>query len=221
MTQRTALAVSIVLLFSALTASADSGRVAIGARAGTLGLGGDLMVNVLPDVNVRLGVGALSGDGDGEWSDVDYDFEADLLTYPITVDWYPFEGSFYVSAGIVINETDVSLDSRISGPLMIGGNIYTAAEIGTLSGDLSFDDVVPYVGIGWGNAFGRSKQWGFMADLGVAFIGAPDVSLSATGTAAANPAFVADLALEKADLEDDVDGMDIYPVLSASLYFRF
>jgi len=200
---------------------ADSGRIAIAARAGTLGLGGDLMVNVLDDLNLRLGVGAFSLDFDGERSDIDYDFGMDMLTFPVTLDWYPFDDKLHLSAGVVLNETDVDVDSTYSGSVEINGVTYTASEVGVLSGDFGFDNVAPYIGIGWGNAFGKSRRWGFVTDLGVAFIGSPDVSLSATGTLASDPTFRANLAAEEGDLEDDLEDFKIYPVLSANLYFRF
>jgi hypothetical protein len=221
MIRRTAIATLIVLLFSGLAASADTGRLAVGAKTGTLGLGGELMVNVMPDVNLRLGIGTFSFSHDEEYSDVDYDFDLDLLTYPITLDWYPFGGSFHLSAGVVFNDSEISVDSTYSGSLDIGGTTYTAAEIGVLSGDLDLNGVAPYVGLGWGNAFDEDKRWGFVTDLGVAFISSPDVDLSATGTLGGDAGFLADLALETADLEDDLEGFAIYPVFSASLYFRF
>lgn len=200
---------------------ANSGRLAVAGRAGTLGLGGDVIVNILPDVNLRLGVGAFSFDYDNDYSDVDYDLDLDLLTFPITIDWYPFDGTFHISAGVVFNETDVSLDAKYSDTVDIGDTTYAASDVGVLSGSLGFNNVAPYVGIGWGNAFGRSRRWGFITDLGVAFTGSPDVALSATGALAATPGFCADLAKEEADLEDDLDGFKIYPVFSMNLYFRF
>lgn len=215
------LASAITLLATGLTAWADTGRIAIAGRTGTLGLGGDLMVNLLPDLNLRLGVGAMKLEHDDEWSDVEYDFELDMLTFPMTLDWYPFDDKLHVSAGVVLNETDVDLDSTYSGSVAINGVTYTAAEVGVLSGNFGFDNVAPYVGIGWGNAFGQSRRWGFVTDLGVAFIGSPDVNLSATGTLASDATFQANLAREEADLEDDLDGFKFYPVLSANLYFRF
>lgn len=220
-TQRMILTILVAMLFSGLTASADPGRIAIAARTGTLGLGGDLMVNILSDLNLRLGIGAFSFSHDDDFSDIDYDFDLDLLTYPITLDWHPFEGDFHISGGIVINKTEVSLDSTYSGSVVINDTRYTAAEVGVLSGDLTFDDIAPYVGIGWGNAFGKDRRWGFVTDLGVAFIGSPDVKLSTTGTLATTGSFLADLAAEEDDLQNDVDDFKIYPVFSANLYFRF
>ncbi len=215
------LAAFCFLSWTGLAASSDAGRLAIAARSGTLGLGGDVMVNVLSDVNVRLGVGFFDLDFDGEVEDVEYDFDLDLLTFPLVVDWYPFENKFHLSAGIILNQTEASLDGRYDGTIEIGDETYTSDEIGALSGDLSFRDVAPYIGIGWGNAFGKARRWGFVTDLGVAFTGSPDVALSASGPLADDPTFLANLAREEDDVQDKADKFKIYPVLSANLYFRF
>jgi len=200
---------------------AEPGGLAIGARSGTLGLGGELTVNVLSDLNARFGVTFFDLSLDGEISNVEYDFDLDLLTFPITVDWYPFKNSFHVSAGIIVNETEVGLGARSDGSITIGDTTYLASDVGTLSGDLSFQRVAPYIGIGWGSTFGKEKRWGLITDLGVAFIGSPDVSLSASGPIASQPAFQSDLAQEQDELEDDLSDFNIYPVLSISLFFRF
>ena len=221
MMRRVVLLTCAILLSTASTLTADSSRLAIAGRAGTLGLGGDVMINLLTDVNLRLGVGAFSFDYDDDYSDIEYDFDFDLLTFPVTLDWYPFDGKFHISGGIVFNETDVNLDSRYSGTVEIDGVTYTADEVGTLSGSLDFDNVAPYIGIGWGNAFGRSRRWGFITDLGVAFTGSPNVALSATGTLSDDPTFRQRLANEEEDLQDDLEDFKFYPVFSANLYFRF
>ena len=221
MKKQTILVALVVLMGVSLVSQAEPGRLAIAGRSGTLGLGGELVVNVLPNANVRLGAGYMNLGINGEMADIDYDFSLDLLTFPITIDWYPFKNSFHISGGIVLNQTEVGLDGRYSGTLQIGDTTYTAGEIGTLSGDITFDKVAPYIGIGWGNAFGKSGRWGLIGDLGVAYTGSPNVALSATGTLASDPTFQGNLAREEADIQDDVDGYKFYPVLSTSLYFRF
>lgn len=215
------LAAFCFLSWTGLALSSDAGRLAIAARSGTLGLGGDVMVNVLPDVNVRLGVGFFGLDFDGEVEDVEYDFDLDLLTFPLVVDWYPFENRFHLSAGVILNQTEAALTGRYDGTIEIGDETYTSDEIGALSGEVSFRDVAPYVGIGWGNAFGKTRRWGFITDLGVAFTGSPDVALSASGPLADDPTLLANLAREEDDVQDQADKFKIYPVLSANLYFRF
>ena len=56
---------------------------------------------------------------------------------------------------------------------------------------------------------------------GIAFADTPDVVLRATGTSAGDPAFQADLAKEERDIRDDLDDLEIYPVISVGLFFRF
>lgn len=221
MKRSTVCATLCLLSWIAGTASADSGRLAAAARAGTLGVGGDVMANVLPELNVRFGVGYFDLSFNSKVTNVDYDFDLDLLTFPLLLDWYPFDNTFHLSAGVVLNRTEVDLDGRHDGTVTIGNQTYTADQIGVLSGDLSFRDVAPYVGIGWGNAFGKRGRWGIVTDVGVAFIGSPDVALSATGPLADDPAFASHLAREEKDLQDKVGKFKIYPVLSANLYFRF
>jgi hypothetical protein len=154
-------------------------------------------------------------------ADIDYDFDMDLHGFPLMVDWYPFDDAFHLSAGIILNESDVGLDAEFAGSVTVGGVTYPADQVGILSGDLGFDSVAPYLGIGWGNAFGSRRRWGFMTDFGVAFIGSADVTLTATGPLAADPAFLANLAREEDDIEDDISSLKVYPVLSISLFLRF
>lgn len=213
----------VLLLVAAFSSSlsADTGRLAIAGRSGTIGLGGELIVNILPQVNGRFGATFFDLSLDGEISDVEYDFDLDLLTFPLTIDWYPFDAPFHISAGVILNETEVGLDTRSHASLDIGGTTYSATDLGELCGDVSFNHVAPYIGIGWGNAFGREKRWGLISDFGVAFIGSADVSLSATGPIASDPTFMANLAAEEKEIEDDMSHFKIYPVLSISLFFRF
>jgi len=219
--KRYVLDITLLLIICLTQTVRASGGLAIAGKAGTLGLGGELMVNVLSDVNLRFGATVLDLDLDGELADIDYDFDMDLRTFPLVLDWYPFDDSFHISAGIIINETDVGLDAEFGGTVTIGDTVYDAGDVGVLSGEMTVDRTVPYVGIGWGNAFGKKKRWGFLSDVGVAFIGSPDVTLTATGPLATTPDFLTDLAQEQDDLEDDIGDFKVYPVLSASLFFRF
>jgi len=202
-------------------ASANLGEFAIAGRMGSLGFGGDLIAGLLPDINGRLGatysplsVGATIGD-------VDFGFGLRALTFPLTLDWYPFHGGFHVSGGLLFNETTMHVDTRSSASFTIGGNTYSASQLGSVHGDVGFNRIAPYVGIGWGNAFGKDKRWGILSDLGMAFLGRPSVALSTTGPIAADPTFQGDLAKEQRDIEDDLGILRFYPVFSISLFYRF
>jgi len=101
--------------------------------------------------------------------------------------------------------TGLSLTSR-------AGAAFEDWAIGAKAGSL---------GIGFGNPLSSNGHWGFMTEAGVAFIGSPNVNLRATGPFANNPALLADLAEEEREIEDDLDAIRIYPVLSMALYYRF
>ncbi len=209
------------VLFLCGTVFGDSRQFAISPSVGTLGLGGELTTRVTSNVNARIGVHAFSFDFDGTESDIEYNVDVDLLSFTGLLDWHVFDDSFRITGGILLNESEVDMRARPATPLTIGGTSYTAAQAGTVSGSLDFDDVVPYVGIGWGNPFRSEQGLSLALDLGVVFMGSPDVSLSANGTLASDQAFQAELAKERQDIEDEWSDFKYYPVLSLNLFYRF
>jgi hypothetical protein len=215
--------VSLVLLVLVLGGAgcAESGGLAVAGKAGTLGLGGELTTGITSDINARFGLNKLDYDFDEEFDDVEYDVDLDFSSLSALVDWHVFGGSFRVTGGLLSMDHELDLDGTPTGSEEIGGTVYSAAEIGTLSGDVEIDGVAPYLGIGWGNPLSSSRRWGFYCDLGVAFTDSPDVALSANGTLASDPAFQADLARERDEIEDDLEPFQLYPVISLGLYFRF
>ncbi|MCL5280884.1 MAG: hypothetical protein M1376_13375 [Planctomycetes bacterium] len=220
--ERRHLGITLVLLssFSAAT-SADFGGLALAGRTGSLGFGGGMMMNFLPDINGRFGAMYFPLGVSGKIGDVNYDFDLRVLTFPLTMDWYPFHQGFHLSSGLIFNQTRMDLDTGSGAALTIGGTTYAAADLGTVHGKASFHHIAPYVGIGWGNAFGNEGRWGVVGDLGVAFLGRPHVSLRATGPIAVEPSVMGDLAQEEQDVEDDLSVLRFYPVFSISLFYRF
>jgi hypothetical protein len=192
--------------------------LAISGKTGTLGLGGELTTGIAPSVNARVGLNTLDFDFDADIDDIEYDIGLDFSSFTALVDWYIFDDSFRISGGIVSLNHELALDATPNENVDIGDNEYTPAQVGTLFGSVEIDDVAPYIGIGWGDTLGRNKRWGFYTDLGVAFAGSPNAKLSATGT---TPGLAADLARERDDIEDDLEPLKFYPVLSAGLFFRF
>lgn len=209
------------VLLSCGAGCADSGGLAISAKAGTLGLGGELTTGITSNVNARVGLNTLDFDYDDEFDNVEYDVGLDFASFSALVDWYLFDSSFRISGGLISMDHTLNLDATPSENVNIGDGAYTPAQIGTLSGDVEIDGVAPYIGIGWGDPMDRNKKWGFYCDFGVAFTDSPDVSLAANGTLASDPTFQANLAREREEIEDDLEPFEFYPVLSLGLYFRF
>jgi hypothetical protein len=79
--------------------------------------------------------------------------------------------------------------------------------------------VVPYLGLGWGNAVDNDKRWGISLDVGVYYQGEPEVTLTQVGGTLAVSA--ADLAAEEKQLEDELDDFEFYPVATLGLHYRF
>lgn len=203
-------------------AFANTGDLAVGVGPGTLGIGADATVGILPQLNARLGVNVFNFDMETTQDDIDYDLDIRLLSFPILLDWHPFKNcGFRLSAGVVINQNKADLDAGSQADYEIGGTTYPASEVGKLSGKLEFDTLAPYVGLGWGNALDESGRWTFSCDLGVVFHGSGDISLKAHGPIASDPTFQAELAEERRNLEDEIDDYRYYPVIAVAISYRF
>ena len=218
---KTVLWLVLVVLLCYATGCADTGQWAISAKGGTLGLGGELTHRIATDINTRVGFNMLDYSFDDDVAGIDYDFGLHLRSFSALVDWHIFDGPFRITGGVLPMNNEFDLEAFVNQNITIGDNIYTAAEAGTLSGRVDIQGLAPYIGIGWGNPVGRGRRWGFYSDIGVAFASAPDVVLRSNGTMAGDPTFQIDLAKEERDIEDDLDDLEIYPVLSLGLYIRF
>lgn len=214
---------SLLLTFlSVAPGFADTGDIALGVKASTLGAGVEGTAGLLRGLNLRAGANALWFDFEADTSDINYDLKVDLLSFPAVLDWHPFKKSdFRISAGILINQNEAELKGSSQASYTIGDNVYNASDLGTLSGKVDFNKLAPYVGIGWGNAVGRNENWSFSCDFGVVFQGEANIDLAASGPISSDPAFQADLAREKKELEDELDDYKYYPLISLGVTYKF
>ncbi len=218
----TILILGLLLLPSFSFAEGDYGsRIAIGAKAGTLGGGLEGAVKIVDNFNTRVGFNLFEFDYDGTESDVEYDFELKLLTFSALADWFPFSNNFRLSAGFMINENEINSSAKSSTDYTIGDTTYTANQVGTLKGNIGFNDIAPYIGIGYGNPFGDNGDWCLTFDLGVIYQGSPEVDLTADGLLASDASFTADIKKEEDDLQDDISGFKFYPVIAIGVTYHF
>lgn len=145
------------------------------------------------------------------------------------VDYYPFKKSgFHLSAGLVFsdNSADGTATASEGETIEIGDSTFAADELGSVDADVSLtSDVAPYLGIGWGNPVAKNKNLGFWFNLGVMLGGSPEVSLTPNFGSAATPEIQAEInqALDREveNIEDELDFINVYPVLSLGLYYHF
>lgn len=215
------------MLAFASAAQAQDGRFAIGAQAGTTGVGIEAQFKVSDRVTIRGGFDSLGFDEEVEGDDILYNGELDFSTGGVFADLHPTGGAFFVSAGVYFGDRQVTV-SGTPAPgttVEIGDDVFTAAEVGTLSGALDFGGTAPFVGLGWNNTFTTSRRWGLKFLVGAAFGSDPEATLTRTGGTVLPPAdqarLDAELQAEAMEIEQEADGFTVYPVVQLGLAYRF
>jgi hypothetical protein len=202
-----------------LAAGAHAEDHAIAAKFGLLGIGVEYTYQVSDRLSVRGGINGSSYDTDSTKSGIRYDFSLDFDSIAVGVDFHPLKSPLRISAGLVSNDNALTARSTVGQNFTIGGQSYSAEEVGTLGGRIGVDGTAPYVGIGWD--WSRNKRVGVSFDIGVLQQGTPKVSLFADGPIAGNPDFLDDLREEEIELSDALDDYDLYPYGTLGVVFRF
>jgi hypothetical protein len=216
-------AILIALFATSTVYAADLG---LSADISSLGAGLHLTAPVQQDLNARIGFNAYNYSYTGSTSEVNYDFKLKLQSIDALLDWYPGSDGFHISAGFVHNGNKITsvANANVSGTYTINGHTYTASSAGTIDGDITFRTGAPYLGIGWGNAVGKEKGWGFTSDLGVIAQGTPTSTLTNSGCTATAPICAqlnSDLAVEENNLNSKLNNLKTYPVLRIGAYYHF
>jgi hypothetical protein len=221
MRARTAVLGAILVLAGMDTARAQDGISGffIAPQVSTLGLGVEGGYRINEYFGVRGAANFLNLDRDLSTDNIDFDGKARLGSFGATADLFPFGGGFRLSGGLRVNDNHGDLTGTADRNVTLNGNTYTPAQIGRVDSHVEFSRISPYVGIGWSGTIFSPNVY-FAADLGVLFQGDPKVSLSATG-AAANPQLQADIVRVQRDVEDKVNRLAVYPVVSFSIGYRF
>ena len=206
------------LLLAALPAHADD-DVWVGARAGTLGFGLEGTWRPVPFMDLRAGFNAFSTDDERSEAGVDYDVELDLSSFYATANFRVPLSPFRATVGVFSNGNEIGLTSRDSTTFDIGDTTFSGADVGTLRGDVGFDSLAPYAGVGLD--FRIADRFGLHFDAGVLFQGTPELTLTADGLLADDALFQSELEAERAELQDELDDFELYPVLSVGISVNF
>lgn len=194
---------------------------AITPEISTLGFGATVTKSITPNINAKLGITGLGISADIEESDISYDAKLNLFNVSTLVDYHPWQKSgFRLTGGLVFQDNNIEGTGKATNgntTINVNGKDYTINPGDTVKAKISLpNSVAPYLGIGWGNAVKPGKRWGFSANLGVMFAGSPKVELTAPINILAE-----DVEAERKQLEDDLDWLNIYPVLSLGLSYQF
>lgn len=216
----TAAVLVLAVMGPADAAEGESG-FAIGPHVSTLGLGVEGSAKLSDNLVLRLG-GSYFAIGVGEGIDgISYNVDLTLASAGGALDLHPFGNGFLVSAGVFWNGNGADFDATPTSSVTIGNSTYTPTQVGRLDGEIEFNPVAPYVGIGWDASHFGDGALSFRFRAGLFYMGKPDVTLRSTGTLASNAAFQADLAREETNMEDELEILGFYPAATIGFTYRF
>ena len=205
---------------------AASGDVGIGAKAGTLGAGVEVIFGLQDDLNLRGGINYIKFDFDSTISRVDYTMEPEFKNMTVLLDWHPFSDAFRLTGGFSLNDNTVNLDGSVSRALIPSQYSQYAylTDMVSVQGSVEFNGFAPYAGIGWSSSHGESG-WGVSCDFGILFQGAATVSDLSVVTGVDYGGFQAEvdgfLEKQKKEIQDELDKYEYYPVASIMLNYHF
>ena len=199
---------------------------AVGVDAGTLGAGLSLSRAVEPGrLGVELDVHALSLSHGYTGQGVDYRGTLRMRSVGVIANWFPWHGPLHLSAGLFYDGNRWDLQAQPGpGGLVINGHAYTSSQLGALHGQVRFQAVAPYLGVGWGDAT-AGAGWHLTARAGVLYQGSPTVDLTADTPYATNSqayrTLYADIDAQRQRIRADLGRLRWYPVLAVGLSYRF
>ncbi len=201
-------------------ALADDPNFKFGARAGTLGFGPEIGVQLHKRINVRASFTGAEINAVETIDGIEYDANLRLGASGAQIDIFPMFGGVYVTLGGYANDNAIELTAVPVDDVQVGDTVYTAGQVGELLGDVAFDQFAGYAGLGWTGRLPMTAVETFI-EAGAYFQGAPQVDYVATGLLSADPNFLADVTLEAEALEDELSILETYPSVNAGLRIRF
>ncbi|MEJ5961341.1 hypothetical protein [Pedobacter immunditicola] len=196
----------------------------ISAHAGTQGVGLDLKFAPVPAFKIRAGASILPV----EWSTVysvrnqptNLDLDAAFSNAHLMFDWHPFINETSFSRMVIVTagagyfwEAEGDAVVTYNGVYNYGDIEIPSEDLGQLIGNVKWNKVAPYLGIGFENPFPAKKvNVGFA--LGAYYMGKPDVSLTGTKFLTRNES-------NEEQFGKNMSGYQLLPVLQVNLNYRF
>ncbi len=172
-------------------------------------------INDLFQVRGALSAGMVISET-GSGSEIAYDVTADGGVHRLSMDYHPFAGTFFMSAGYAFNDFKLKTHGTGTGSVDVGNDTFNGDVV--IDGSLEWDSA-PMLSLGWGHS--PAEGWGAMFEVGAIFTGTGDIALSGTLNGARNSQLDAALVDEQAKLQKDVGDYDFLPILQAGVTYRF
>jgi hypothetical protein len=171
---------------------------------------------------------------------VTYGGDIQLASGGGSVDWYPFNGKFRLSAGFIAYNGNRITGTATLNPnqsFTLNGTTYYASLTDPPHATATLylgSKAAPTFSFGWGNIVPRkaNKHFSVPVEIGFAYVGYPNVDLNFIGTTcnafgtacqdvSNNPTFQQDLAAQRNKYRDDLSGFRFYPIVSIGFGYKF
>ena len=223
--------------FVLMSSNANALDIGVGVKVGTLGAGVDLSVALTQTINARIGLTSVQIDSEQETlsvgdpgfeQDMNATLDADYGASGLLLDWYVFDGTFHVTAGMVKNNGAVGISGTLQTGVTytVGGQDFDSTDInGNIGGNVSLgDSYQPYLGIGWGRKADDDPGFSLSVELGVALLD-PQAQLQASVITGGNFNSQAELDAMLRDAENnfesELDEFELFPVVSIGINYAF
>lgn len=221
---RCSLWLAVPLALAAAPAAAEDAEASAGVSAGTLGVGPEVGVRFSRKVGMRANAMlADTGLSDVEATGGELDYSGNLRTRSVgaMLDFYPAGGGFRISTGFRLNGNKAVLKATPTTNATIGARTVTPVQVGTLRASYRVRDWAPAVTVGYAGDIAPRLTLG--VEAGALYHGAPRITAlrSQGGTLSNDPGFAADLETERMLIQNDIGDYKFYPVVQASLAYRF
>ncbi|MEM9988817.1 MAG: hypothetical protein AAF723_04785 [Pseudomonadota bacterium] len=203
--------------------SAQAGDAAVEFSIGTTGISAGAQWEALNRVVFRGGYNYLTFSlEDEDYDGVVYDAELEFNTLGGFVDFHPYRNGLTLTGGFFLGDKVVNLDATPTEDVEIGSITFRPEDVGVLDGTAEYENIAPYLGIGWDNTPYADGDLSFFARAGVMFMGSPDIELNSTdGLLSDEVIFNEELQEEEENLEEDLSDYEYYPVVNVGLSYKF
>ena len=169
-------------------------------------------------LKIRLGGGTMASQRSGMLRDYHYDESLQMNHLGVYLDWKRLPYDISLVGGLVWHDatTDLTLKPTAGLSYSLNERIYTSAEIGLLSGTMSYPAIAPYLGLAWEKPFGTNSRWRFSTDLGVIFNMQPELTLRSNSTLAG---INDDVAVTANSLENEFENQFFVATIGLSYAF--
>ncbi len=201
--------------------SVDLKGLYLGGQISTNGFGGEIKYIFNKQFTIKASYETLNFSSDYSFneSDIDYDATFDYKTGGISLlGDFNFTRNLYVSSGVLFNDFNPKITGHAASDLEYGDITIPASMVG----DFKFSikpgmKVSPYAGIGFRAFFGENKRVVFNTEIGMFYMGSPEIEIEATGLLAptADPAHG-----QKEIFENQLEQYKFYPVLKLNLAIK-